>query len=67
MMLKKCPLLIQSNTILSMTVQGESHTISYMSQCIGNECAAYVNGDCHRFGGVIDVCVRDKEADDLCK
>lgn len=48
---KGCPLLIQSDTQPSWTVYGESHTHSYMLQCIGEKCAAYgtQDGFCERF------------------
>lgn len=39
--LKGCPLLVQSDTYPSMTMQGESHTRSYFLPCIASKCAAY--------------------------
>lgn len=52
MKMKGCPLLIQSHTSPSMMIRDESYTKSYMLECIGNKCAAYVSGDCGMFGRI---------------
>ena len=49
-----CPLLIQSDTRRSWTVEGEAYTRSYMIPCLRDACAAYSNGECKRFGTRID-------------
>ena len=48
---KLCPLLIQSETNPSMTIEGQSWTRTYMLECIGEKCAAYneAHGTCERF------------------
>lgn len=50
--LKKCPLLIQRDTTLSLTVAGESYTRTVFSDCLGQNCAAYAGGNCERFGTI---------------
>ena len=51
---KGCPLLLQSDTEPSMTVQGRSYTRSYFLPCLGHKCAAYkrdgARHTCERFG-----------------
>lgn len=42
---KACPLLVQSDTNLSMTIGGQSWTRTYFLRCIGEECAAYHTQD----------------------
>lgn len=49
MRMKGCPLLVQSDTNPSMTIEGESHTRTYMLRCVGNNCAAYRDGFCSKF------------------
>ena len=49
MKLKACPLLAQSNTSPSMTVNGESYTRTFFLRCLGEECAAFLCGECKRF------------------
>lgn len=63
---KGCPLLIQSDTNPSMTVQGQSWTRTYMLQCVGEKCAAYhtQDGFCERFQGTV---VLREEKDDAKK
>lgn len=48
---KLCPLLIQSETNPSMTIQGQSRTSTYFLECLGEKCAAYNEGHttCERF------------------
>lgn len=46
---KGCPLLIQSDTNSSLTMQGQSWTRTYMLECIGEKCAAYQGGVCAKF------------------
>lgn len=38
---KGCPLLVQSDTCPSMMITGESHTRTYMLECIAGKCAAF--------------------------
>lgn len=38
---KVCPLLVQSETNPSLTIQGQSWTRTWFSECIGEKCAAY--------------------------
>lgn len=52
MKLRACPLLVQSDTSRSWTVEGESHTRTYFLRCLGEECAAFAGGNCERFGTV---------------
>ena len=51
--MKRCPLLIQSETNVSVTVQGESYTRIYFSECIGKHCAAYRDGECNKFNNIV--------------
>lgn len=48
---KACPLLVQCDTHISMTVQGEGYTRSYFLTCLGTKCAAFdeESGVCLRF------------------
>lgn len=47
---KLCPLLVQSATNPSMTMEGQSWTQTYFAECIGDKCVAYRwDGQCHRF------------------
>ena len=47
--LKACPLLVQSDTIPSLTIEGEAHTRVYFLRCLGDTCAAYKDGYCKQF------------------
>lgn len=47
--MKGCPLLVQSDTSPMMTVPGESHTRSYLLECLGEKCAAFFNGTCKKY------------------
>lgn len=38
---KVCPLLVQSDTNPSYTVQGQSWTRTYFLECLGEKCVAY--------------------------
>ena len=42
---KLCPLLVQSDTTPSLTMQGESWTRTYFAECIGEKCMAYRKQD----------------------
>lgn len=46
---KGCPILVQSDTYPSYTMAGESHTRTYLLECVGEKCAAYQDGWCQRF------------------
>lgn len=48
---KACPLLVQSDTNPSMTVNGQSWTRTYFLECLGDRCAAYhpQDGFCERW------------------
>lgn len=46
---KGCPLLLQSDTYPSLTMRGESHTRTYMLQCVGEKCVAYHGGFCKKW------------------
>jgi DNA-binding XRE family transcriptional regulator len=49
--LKVCPRLVQSETYPAMTPSGkDTCTRTYMSECLGNECAACREGICVIFG-----------------
>lgn len=52
--LKYCPLLVQSQTSRSLTVEGESYTRTVFSKCLGQHCAAYAGGNCERFGTIAE-------------
>lgn len=56
---KGCPLLIQSDTNPSLTMQGQSWTRTYMLQCVGEKCVAYQDGYCKKFCGTTEL--EDKE------
>lgn len=60
---KGCPLLIQSDTYPSLTIQGESHTRSYMLECIAEKCAAYRadSGFCDKFMSCVKLPPAQKE------
>ena len=59
---KGCPLLIQSDTNHSLTMQGQSWTRTYMLECIGEKCAAYQGGVCAKFD--TNLILKEKEAVD---
>ena len=46
---KVCPLLVQSDTNPSLTLAGQSWTRTWLSECIGDKCAAYQGGFCDKF------------------
>lgn len=52
---KGCPLLIQSDTNPSMTVNGQSWTRTYMLRCVGQQCAAYQDGFCRKFQTAVNL------------
>lgn len=54
---KGCPLLVQSDTNPSMTVQGQYWTRTYLLECLGEKCAAYHSQDgfCDKFQGIVDM------------
>ena len=56
---KGCPLLIQSDTNLSFTMQWQSWTRTYMLQCVGEKCVAYQDGYCKKFCRTVEL--EDKE------
>lgn len=60
---KECPLLLQSYTVPSLTIEGESSTRSYFSECIGERCAAYraQNGFCEKWECTVAICATNKE------
>ena len=43
---KACPLLVQSDTSPSLTIQGEAYTRVYFLECLGEKCAAFSTQDC---------------------
>lgn len=47
--IKACPLLVQRETVLSCTVEGEKFTKTYFSPCVRDACAAYQDGYCKKF------------------
>lgn len=51
--MKQCPLLVQSETNISMTIKGEAYTRIYFSECIGKCCAAYIDGECKKFNNIV--------------
>lgn len=54
---KACPLLVQSDTNQSLTIQGESYTRTYFLECLGEKCAAYhiQDGFCEKFQGIVNM------------
>ena len=56
---KACPLLVQSDTNPSLTMQGQSWTRTYMLQCAGEKCVAYQDGYCKKFCRTVEL--EDKE------
>jgi hypothetical protein len=48
---KVCPLLVQSDTTPSLTVNGETYTRTYFLPCIGEDCVAYhaLDGYCKKW------------------
>lgn len=52
---KGCPLLIQSDTNPSLTMQGQSWTRTYMLQCTGEKCVAYQDGYCKKFCRTVEL------------
>ncbi len=46
--LKACPLLPQSDTFPSMTIQGEAHSRTYFLRCLGIKCASFRHGYCQK-------------------
>ncbi len=68
---KECPLLIQSETNPSMTVEGMSRTRTYMLDCVGEKCAAYLGGRCVKYQTYVEVgegeTLRDeKDRNNIC-
>lgn len=59
MEMKGCPLLIQSDTMNSFTVEGESDTRTYMLPCITGKCVAFgLNHGrlyCKRFESYVEI------------
>lgn len=60
---KACPLLVQSNTEPSLTIQGASYARTFFIECLGEKCAAYIQqyGFCEKFQST--VIVRTNPAD----
>ena len=52
---KVCPLLVQSNTEPSLTIQGASCTRTFLIECLGEKCAAYIQQDgfCEKFQSAV--------------
>ena len=52
---KACPLLVQSNTEPSLTMQGASYTRTFLIECLGEKCAAYIKqeGFCEKFQSTV--------------
>lgn len=52
---KVCPMLVQSDTRLSWTIQGEQYTRTYLHECVGEKCAAYEkqSGFCYKFNSIV--------------
>lgn len=52
---KVCPLLMQSNTEPSLTIQGASYTRTFFLECLGDKCAAYISqgGFCEKFQSTV--------------
>lgn len=52
---KVCPLLVQSNTEPSLTMQGASYTRTFLIECLGEKCAAYIQQDgfCEKFQSAV--------------
>ena len=48
---KACPLLVQSDTLPSLTMRGEEYTRTYFLECLGEKCAAFSMQDyfCEKF------------------
>lgn len=47
--MKVCPLLVQSDTNPSYTIDRQSYTITWLTECLGKKCSGYANGFCKRF------------------
>lgn len=43
---KACPMLVQSETNPSYTIEGQSWTRTYFLECLGEKCAAYHGNSC---------------------
>lgn len=52
---KSCPLLVQSNTEPSLTMQGASYSRTFFIECLGEKCAAYNQqyGFCEKFQSTV--------------
>lgn len=52
---KACPLLVQSDTEPSLTIQGMSYTRTFFLECLGEKCAAYIQqyGFCKKFQSTV--------------
>lgn len=61
---KACPLLVQSSTEPSLTIQGASYTRTFLNECLGEKCAAYIQqyGFCEKFQS--NVILRTSEAEE---
>ncbi len=62
---KGCPLLVQSDTSASLTVQGQSYTRTYFLECLGEKCAAYRwQGEfCEKFQGTVSLKEKVREGE----
>ena len=63
---KLCPLLIESEVKPSLTIEGQSWTRTYFSECIGEKCAAYneAHDTCEKFYTNVKGMEAMKDADD---
>lgn len=50
---KVCPLLVQSNTNVSLNIKGQSWTQTWFSDCLEEKCAAYHDGFCNTFRNTV--------------
>ena len=58
---KACPLLVQSETIPSLTIENEIYTRTYFSRCLIEKCAAYQTGLCMKFNTNVILPKNEKE------
>lgn len=60
---KSCPLLVQSNTEPSLTIQGASYTRTFFIECLGEKCAAYIKQDgfCKKFQSTVIILANQVE------
>lgn len=59
--LKPCPFRVHGEKVASLTVAGEFYYNEVFMPCMGDGCAAYFNGVCHKDGASFDMIVKEAQ------